>query len=115
MSRYPRSRPRQPAFGAPSSPLIHRLQSVCLSLPHSQSGDSGAASEQPRNEGGNDVEANPGNNLHVSGLAMRTTDQDLEEIFGKFGKVGVAPPCADWPSHEEQASADLAPYLRAPR
>lgn len=52
-----------------------------------QSGENGGASEQPRNGGGNDVEANPGNNLHVSGLAMRTTDQDLEEIFGKFGKV----------------------------
>lgn len=40
----------------------------------------------PRGRGG-DGEGNPGNNLHVSGLATRTTDDDLHEVFGKFGKV----------------------------
>lgn len=37
--------------------------------------------------GRGDGESNPGSNLHVSGLASRTTDDDLYEVFGKFGKV----------------------------
>lgn len=31
---------------------------------------------------------NPGNNLHISGLSTRCDDKDLEELFGKFGRVG---------------------------
>jgi len=42
-------------------------------------------SGRPQRDGGHD--ANPGNNLHIAGLAMRTRESDLEEIFGKFGKV----------------------------
>lgn len=30
---------------------------------------------------------NPGNNLHVSGLSTRVDDRDLEEIFGRYGRV----------------------------
>lgn len=35
---------------------------------------------------------NPGNNLHVSGLSTRVEDRDLEEIFGKFGRVHLSLP-----------------------
>lgn len=42
-------------------------------------------SGRPQRDSGND--ANPGNNLHIAGLAMKTRESDLEEIFGKFGKV----------------------------
>lgn len=42
-------------------------------------------SGRPQRDSGND--ANPGNNLHIAGLAARTRESDLEEIFGKFGKV----------------------------
>ncbi|KAG0139364.1 hypothetical protein CROQUDRAFT_471008 [Cronartium quercuum f. sp. fusiforme G11] len=31
--------------------------------------------------------ANPGNNLHVSGISLRVEDQDLDELFAKYGKV----------------------------
>jgi RNA recognition motif-containing protein len=37
--------------------------------------------------GGDRGDANPGNNLHVSGLSTRVEDRDLEEIFSKFGRV----------------------------
>ncbi|KAK9894633.1 hypothetical protein P389DRAFT_135134, partial [Cystobasidium minutum MCA 4210] len=30
---------------------------------------------------------NPGNNVHVRGLHPRTTQEDLEDIFGKFGTL----------------------------
>ncbi|KAM0747757.1 RNA-binding domain-containing protein, partial [Meredithblackwellia eburnea MCA 4105] len=30
---------------------------------------------------------NPGNNLHVSGLSTRVEDRDLEEVFGKYGRI----------------------------
>ncbi|PWN26134.1 hypothetical protein BDZ90DRAFT_207266, partial [Jaminaea rosea] len=33
---------------------------------------------------------NPGNNLHVSGLAARVTDQDLDDAFKKFGVITKA-------------------------
>lgn len=36
-------------------------------------------------------DSNPGNNLHVSGLSAKVTDRDLEEAFGKFGKVRSVP------------------------
>lgn len=38
-----------------------------------------------RGEGGG---TNPGNNLHVSGLATRVDTRDLEAAFGKIGRVG---------------------------
>ncbi|KAM0786052.1 hypothetical protein ACM66B_006863 [Microbotryomycetes sp. NB124-2] len=37
----------------------------------------------PRGNG----ESNPGNNLHVSGLSTRVEERDLEEIFGKYGRI----------------------------
>ncbi|KAI9233383.1 MAG: hypothetical protein BYD32DRAFT_373501, partial [Podila humilis] len=30
---------------------------------------------------------NPGNNLFVNGLAIKTENSDLEDLFGKYGKV----------------------------
>ncbi|QRV80301.1 RNA recognition motif protein [Ceratobasidium sp. AG-Ba] len=36
------------------------------------------------------VSANPGNNLHVSGLSSRVDNRMLEEAFGKYGKVAKA-------------------------
>lgn len=30
---------------------------------------------------------NPGNNLHVSGISLKTDDRDLEELFSKYGRV----------------------------
>ncbi|GAA6046791.1 hypothetical protein JCM3770_005645 [Rhodotorula araucariae] len=30
---------------------------------------------------------NPGNNLHVSGLSLRVEERDLEELFGKYGRI----------------------------
>lgn len=44
----------------------------------------------PRSEGRSETgssDANPGNNLHVSGVSKLLTDQQLEEPFSKFGKV----------------------------
>ncbi|KAI8821512.1 uncharacterized protein EV422DRAFT_495921, partial [Fimicolochytrium jonesii] len=32
---------------------------------------------------------NPGNNLHVSNLSLRTRSQDLEKLFGEYGKVHI--------------------------
>lgn len=47
-------------------------------------------SSDNRNDGGN-----PGNNLHVSGLSLRVEERDLEDLFGKHGRVrlvSVLPP-----------------------
>ncbi|GJN93948.1 hypothetical protein Rhopal_007007-T1 [Rhodotorula paludigena] len=35
-----------------------------------------------RHDGGN-----PGNNLHVSGLSLRVEERDLEDLFGKHGRI----------------------------
>lgn len=32
-------------------------------------------------------DANPGDNLFITGLSVRTTGADLEDLFGKYGKV----------------------------
>lgn len=34
-------------------------------------------------------EQNPGNNLHVSGVSNKVTERELDEAFGKFGKVSI--------------------------
>lgn len=34
-----------------------------------------------------EVGANPGNNLHVSGLSSKVDNKDLESAFTKYGKV----------------------------
>ncbi|KAF9425966.1 hypothetical protein BGZ94_007071 [Podila epigama] len=34
-----------------------------------------------------DASVNPGNNLFVTGLASKTENADLEDLFGKYGKV----------------------------
>lgn len=44
-----------------------------------------------RDGGGN----NPGNNLHVSGLAHKIDNRELEEAFAKFGKVTRPPVCCN--------------------
>lgn len=36
---------------------------------------------------GNDSGTNPGNNLHVSGLAHRVDNRELDSLFSKYGKV----------------------------
>ncbi|EIM92837.1 RNA-binding domain-containing protein, partial [Stereum hirsutum FP-91666 SS1] len=45
---------------------------------------------------------NPGNNLHVSGLATRVDTRDLEAAFGKIGRV-------------QKASVMLDPHTRESR
>ncbi|GAA5846869.1 hypothetical protein JCM3766R1_004680 [Sporobolomyces carnicolor] len=40
-----------------------------------------------RGRGENRGENNPGNNLHVSGLSSRVEERDLEEVFGKYGRI----------------------------
>ncbi|RKO87651.1 hypothetical protein BDK51DRAFT_21282, partial [Blyttiomyces helicus] len=35
----------------------------------------------------NDGGQNPGHNLFVTGLSHRTRDEDLEDVFGKYGKI----------------------------
>lgn len=35
-----------------------------------------------------DASINPGNNLHVSGLAHKVDNRELENAFSKYGKVG---------------------------
>ena len=41
-----------------------------------------------RGEGGGG--ANPGNNLHVSGLSHRVDTRDLEQAFAKIGRVSFS-------------------------
>ncbi|GJJ76951.1 transformer-2 protein [Entomortierella parvispora] len=44
-----------------------------------------ARASNPTNE--TDESVNPGNNLFVNGLSMKTDVGDLEDLFGKYGKV----------------------------
>ncbi|GJP39783.1 hypothetical protein CLOM_g24125 [Closterium sp. NIES-68] len=44
-------------------------------------------SPPPRSPGPDDESRNPGNNLYVTGLSMRTTEVELEKHFSKEGKV----------------------------
>ncbi|GAA6008461.1 hypothetical protein JCM11491_004487 [Sporobolomyces phaffii] len=36
---------------------------------------------------GGDNQNNPGNNIHVSGLSSRVEERDLDEVFGKYGRI----------------------------
>lgn len=55
--------------------------------------------------GGGGGGANPGNNLHVSGLSSRVDNRMLEETFGKFGKVAKAAVVYDPHSRESRGFA----------
>lgn len=64
-----------------TSPLAFVTRPLCLLRPplhHSNSND-------------NDESVNPGNNLFVNGLATKTENSDLEDLFGKYGKVCPSP------------------------
>ncbi|KAJ3149329.1 hypothetical protein HDU86_006964 [Geranomyces michiganensis] len=37
-----------------------------------------------------DGESNPGNNLYVTNLSLRTRERDLEKLFGEYGKISKA-------------------------
>lgn len=39
-------------------------------------------------EQGQEEDANPGDNLFITGLSIRTSGADLEALFAKYGKVG---------------------------
>ncbi|CAG8553019.1 4390_t:CDS:2 [Funneliformis caledonium] len=54
-------------------------------LSHSRSRSPRRSSRSP--SGGDEENLNPGNNLFVTGLSMRTGDRELEDIFSKYGKV----------------------------
>ncbi|KAJ1302749.1 hypothetical protein OPQ81_003057 [Rhizoctonia solani] len=49
--------------------------------------------------------ANPGNNIHVSGLSSRVDNRMLEEAFGKYGKVAKAAVVYDPHSRESRGFA----------
>ncbi|CAE6416506.1 unnamed protein product [Rhizoctonia solani] len=57
------------------------------------------------NAGGGGGGANPGNNLHVSGLSSRVDNRMLDEAFGKFGKVAKAAVVYDPHSRESRGFA----------
>ncbi|CAE6526764.1 unnamed protein product [Rhizoctonia solani] len=57
------------------------------------------------NGGGGGGGANPGNNLHVSGLSSRVDNRMLEEAFGKYGKVAKAAVVYDPHSRESRGFA----------
>ncbi|KAG9302145.1 hypothetical protein G9A89_020579 [Geosiphon pyriformis] len=49
-----------------------------------------ARSSRERSRSSEEEDVNPGNNLFVTGLSIRTEDRDLEEYFTKYGKVSKA-------------------------
>ncbi|CAE6451789.1 unnamed protein product [Rhizoctonia solani] len=55
--------------------------------------------------GGGGGGANPGNNLHVSGLSSRVDNRMLDEAFGKYGKVAKAAVVYDPHSRESRGFA----------
>ncbi|MBW0520979.1 hypothetical protein O181_060694 [Austropuccinia psidii MF-1] len=49
---------------------------------------SNANGSQPNHDRGRSIDiANPGNNLHISGISIKADDRDLEDLFSKYGKV----------------------------
>eukprot|EP00899_Mesostigma_viride_P014154 jgi/Mesvir1/2273/Mv19314-RA.1 len=86
-----RSPARSPARAPAGSPAQSRSRSRSRS-PAPKRGRSPARSPSPRRRTRSpsrerDTAKNPGNNLYVSGLSTRVTEQDLEEHFKKEGKV----------------------------
>ncbi|CAE6428609.1 unnamed protein product [Rhizoctonia solani] len=57
------------------------------------------------NAGHGGVGANPGNNIHVSGLSSRVDNRMLDEAFGKYGKVAKASVVYDPHSRESRGFA----------
>ncbi|KAJ3033180.1 hypothetical protein HDV00_006677 [Rhizophlyctis rosea] len=52
-----------------------------------------------------DGSVNPGTNLFVTGLSHRTRDEDLEAVFGKFGKISKCAIMYDPHSRESRGFA----------
>ncbi|CAE6505063.1 unnamed protein product, partial [Rhizoctonia solani] len=61
--------------------------------------------DRGRSNGGGGGGANPGNNIHVSGLSSRVDNRMLDEAFGKFGKVAKAAVVYDPHSRESRGFA----------
>ncbi|KAI9310439.1 hypothetical protein BX666DRAFT_1170866 [Dichotomocladium elegans] len=68
-----RSRSRSPGRGGGHGESRYRSRSRSRDLP-------------PRE----DVDINPGDNLFVTGLSLRTTSAELEDLFSKYGKIQKA-------------------------
>ncbi|KAE8214028.1 hypothetical protein CF327_g2503 [Tilletia walkeri] len=64
------------------SPPPRRDRSRSASPPRRNDEDRGRGVDR-----GPDGGTNPGNNLHVSMVSNRATDADLEDLFGKYGKI----------------------------
>ncbi|KAI8585178.1 hypothetical protein BDZ88DRAFT_433754 [Geranomyces variabilis] len=52
-----------------------------------------------------DGESNPGNNLYVTNLSLRTRERDLEKLFGEYGKISKAAIMYDPHSQESRGFA----------
>ncbi|KAG8686263.1 hypothetical protein FRC11_009239, partial [Ceratobasidium sp. 423] len=61
--------------------------------------------ERGRPNAGGGGGANPGNNIHVSGLSSRVDNRMLDEAFGKYGKVAKASVVYDPHSRESRGFA----------
>ncbi|KAK0554613.1 hypothetical protein OC845_000645 [Tilletia horrida] len=82
--------------GGAGSPPPRRDRSRSASPPRAMDLDRG------RNDDGG---TNPGNNLHVSSVSNRATDADLEDLFGKYGKIQRAQIVRDPHSRESRGFA----------
>ncbi|CAI7782682.1 unnamed protein product [Closterium sp. NIES-54] len=77
-----RSRSRSPYKRRSRSPVKGRSRS-----PPFRRGSPRGRSPPPRSPDPDDQSRNPGNNLYVTGLSMRTAEAELEKHFAKEGKV----------------------------
>ena len=84
------------ATGAPARPNVAQWKlktvdaAVTGSFPHHcrlcLQADERCGVDRGRSDGG----ANPGNNLHVSGLSGSVEERDLEDAFSKYGRVSTS-------------------------
>eukprot|EP00697_Spironema_sp_BW2_P007101 gnl/Spiro4/2130_TR1013_c0_g2_i1.p1 gnl/Spiro4/2130_TR1013_c0_g2~~gnl/Spiro4/2130_TR1013_c0_g2_i1.p1 ORF type:complete len:147 (-),score=12.24 gnl/Spiro4/2130_TR1013_c0_g2_i1:189-587(-) len=78
--------------------------------PPPRGGGGGRRSASP----GSDSEAyNPGNNIYVSGLSVRTTEHELERCFAKYGHVEKCELVYDPKTRESRGFAFVTMATRA--
>jgi len=61
-----------------------------------------ASRDPPERSGGEEQASNPGSNLFVTGIHPRLTEQDVTEMFGKYGQVESCSIMKDPHSHESR-------------
>ncbi|KAF5350774.1 hypothetical protein D9758_010390 [Tetrapyrgos nigripes] len=75
------------AVGIPVDAVKGSSNSMVVDEPYTPGARRSSRSRSPGDRGRGEIDQNPGNNLHVSGLSKKVDNRELEAAFAKVGRV----------------------------